>query len=163
MTLEDVNDTKLSLERAEKVDPQSSEVNSYRGQLEFEQGQMEEAPVAFHRAIACDGGNPTPYVNAALAVTNTPTPRGPPDVPEAIRLPEKAIEVDSQFQTAYIHFGQLSLSMATDLSTAQEVIALYYKGLQHCRTVEELKDIVNMITLTVAQVDAASALKMNIL
>ena len=129
MTLEDVNDTKLSLERAEKVDPQSSEVNSYRGQLEFEQGQMEEAPVAFHRAIACDGGNPTPYVNTALAVTNTPTPRGPPGVSEAIRLPEKAIEVDSQFQTAYIHFGQLSLSMATDLSTAQEVIALYYKGL----------------------------------
>ena len=163
MALEDVNGAKLSLERAEKVDPQSSEVHSYRGELEFAQGQMEEARAAFDRAIACDGANPTPYVNAALAVMNTPTPGGPPDIPEAIRLLEKAIEVDPQFQTAYVHLGQLKLSMATDLSTAKEVIALYDKGLEHCRTAEELKDIVSMRILTVAQVDAASALKMNTL
>ena len=38
------------------------------------------------------------------------------DVPEAIRLFEKTIDVDPQFQT-------------TDLSTAKEVITLYHKGL----------------------------------
>ncbi len=163
MALEDIEGAKRSLEKAEKIDPQSSEVHSYRGELQFAQGQMEEARAAFDRAIECDGGNPTPFVNAALAVMNTPTAGGPPDIPEAIRLLEKAIEVDPQFQTAYVHLGQLKLSMATDLTTARDVIALYDKGLDHCRTAEELKDIVSMRILTVAQVDAAGALKMNTL
>ena len=96
IALKCVNGAKMSLERAEKVCPQSSEVHSYRGELEFAQGQMEEVRAAFDRAITCDGGNPTPYVNAALAVMNI-------DIPEAIRLLEKAIEVDPQFQTAYVH------------------------------------------------------------
>ena len=53
--------------------------------------------------------------------------------------------------------------MATDLSTASEVVALYDRGLQYCRTAEELKDIVSMRLLTVAQVDAAQSLKMTTL
>ncbi len=164
MALDDIAGATRSLEKAEKIDPQSSEVHSYRGELHFAQGEMSEARAAFDRAIECDAGNPTPYVNAALAVMNTPPTAGqPPDIPEAIRLLEKAIEVDPQFQTAYVHLGQLKLSMATDLVTAREVIALYDRGLDHCRTAEELKDIVSMRILTVAQVDAASALKMNTL
>lgn len=164
MALDDIEGAKSSLEEAERIEPQSSEVHSYRGELFFAQSQMEEAREAFDKAIECDGGNPTPYVNAALAVMNIPSAPGhPPDIPEAIRLLEKAIEVDPQFQTAYVHLGQLKLSMATDLTTARDVIALYDKGLDHCRTPEELKDIVSMRVLTVAQVEAASALKMNTL
>ena len=164
MALDDIDGAKRSLEKAEEIDPQSSEVHSYRGELFFAQGEMVEARAAFDRAIECDAGNPTTFVNAALAVMNIPTTAGhPPDIPEAIRLLEKAIEVDPQFQTAYVHLGQLKLSMATDLTTAKEVIALYDKGLDHCRTAEELKDIVSMRILTVAQVDAAGVLKMNTL
>ena len=51
----------------------------------------------------------------------------------------------------------------TNLTTARDVIALYDKGLDHCCTAEDLKDIVNMRILAVAQVDAAGALKMNTL
>ena len=49
----------------------------------------------------------------------------------------------------------------TNLTTARDVIALYDKRLDHCCTAEDLKDIVNMRILAVAQVDAAGALKMN--
>jgi import receptor subunit TOM70 len=164
MAVDDAPGAKRSLDTAEQIDPQSSEVHSYRGELFFAQGQMEEAKAEFDRATECDGGNPTAYVNAALAVMNTPgAGGGPPDIPEAIRLLEKAIGVDPQFHTAYVHLGQLKLSMATSLTTAKEVVALYDKGLEYCRTADELRDIVSMRILTVAQVDAASALKMDTL
>ena len=164
MAMDDAAGAKRALDDAERIDSQSSEVHSYRGELYFAQGQMVEAKAEFDRAIECDAGNPTACVNAALAVMNTPgAGGGPPDIPEAIRLLEKAIDVDPQFHTAYVHLGQLKLSMATDLTTARDVISLYDKGLDYCRTAEELKDIVSMRILTVAQVDAASALKMDTL
>jgi len=164
MATEDLNGAKQCLDKAEAVDPQSSEVHSYRGELHFAQNEFVEARAEFDQAIKCDAGNPTPYVNAALAIMNTPPANGgPPDIKETISLLEKAIEVDPQFHSAYVHLGQLKLSMATDLSTAKEVVALYDKGLDHCRTAEELKDIVSMRILTVAQVDAAGILKMDTL
>eukprot|EP00551_Chaetoceros_affinis_P005746 CAMPEP_0203681238 /NCGR_PEP_ID=MMETSP0090-20130426/42233_1 /ASSEMBLY_ACC=CAM_ASM_001088 /TAXON_ID=426623 /ORGANISM="Chaetoceros affinis, Strain CCMP159" /LENGTH=652 /DNA_ID=CAMNT_0050549663 /DNA_START=126 /DNA_END=2084 /DNA_ORIENTATION=+ len=164
MATEDLEGAKRNLEMAAEIDPDSSEVHSYRGELHFAQGEFVEAKAEFDRAITCDAGNPTPYVNAALTVMNTqPDGGGPPDIPESIRLLEKAIEVDPQFQTAYVHLGQFKLSTATDLTTAKEVVALYDKGLDYCRTADELKDIVSMRILTVAQVDAAAMLKMDTL
>jgi len=163
MATDDLPGARKCLDRAGNIDPQSSEVHSYRGEMLFASGEYVEARAEFDRAIECDARNPTPYVNAALAVMNTPTSGGPPNISESIRLLEKAIEIDPQFQTAYIHLGQLKLSMATDLTTAKEVVALYDKGLDYCRTAEELKDIVSMRILTVAQVDAASMLKMDTL
>lgn len=163
MATEDLDGAKRHLDKAAEVDPDSSEVHSYRGELQFAQGDFVEAKAEFDRAIECDAGNPTPYVNAALTVMNTPGAGGPPDIPESIRLLEKAIEVDPQFHNAYVHLGQFKLSMATDLTTAKEVVALYDEGLEYCRTAEELKDIVSMRILTVAQVDAAAMLKMDTL
>eukprot|EP00557_Chaetoceros_sp_GSL56_P014854 CAMPEP_0176485226 /NCGR_PEP_ID=MMETSP0200_2-20121128/4929_1 /TAXON_ID=947934 /ORGANISM="Chaetoceros sp., Strain GSL56" /LENGTH=652 /DNA_ID=CAMNT_0017881861 /DNA_START=73 /DNA_END=2031 /DNA_ORIENTATION=+ len=164
LALGDEAGAKKSLDAAERIDPNSSEVHSYRGELLLAQGQMEEAKAEFDRAIDCDAGNPTPYVNAALAVMNTPSAGGgPPDIHEAIRLLEKAIDIDPQFHSAYVHLGQLKLCMATNLIAAREVIALYDKGLNYCRTADEMKDILSMRILTVAQVDAASALKMETL
>ena len=164
MATEDLDGAKRNLDKAAEIDPDSSEVHSYRGELHFAQGEFVEAKAEFDRAITCDPGNPTPYVNAALTIMNTPgTGGGPPDIPESIRLLEKAIEVDPQFHTAYVHLGQFKLSMATDLNTAKEVVALYDQGLDYCRTAEELKDIVSMRILTVAQVEAAAMLKMDTL
>jgi len=162
MATEDMSGASKCLMEAEKSDPKSSEVHSYRGEMHFANGEFTDARAEFDHAIDLDSTNPTPYVNAALAVMNVPpVGGGPPDIPEAIRLLEKAIEVDPQFHQAYVHLGQLKLSMATDLSTAKEVVSLYDKGLTYCRTAEELKDIVSMRILTVAQVDAASMLKMD--
>lgn len=164
MASEDMDGANRNLDMAAEIDPDSSEVHSYRGELHFAKGEMVEAKAEFDRAISCDPGNATPYVNAALTVMNTPpTGGGPPDIPESIRLLEKAIEVDPLFHTAYVHLGQFKLSMATDLTTAKEVVALYDKGLDYCRTADELKDIVSMRILTVAQVDAAAMLKMDTL
>ena len=86
-----------------------------------------------------------------------------PDFNEATRLLHKAIEVDPMFHAAYVQLGQLKLSMATDLTKAREVVELYDRGLEYCRTPEELKDICSMRILTVAQIDAAHALRMETL
>lgn len=163
MATEDLPGARRCLDKAQEIDPHSSEVHSYRGEMLFQSAEFVEARAEFDRAIECDARNPTPYVNAALAVMNTPVDDGPPDIAESITLLEKSIEIDPQYQTAYIHLGQLKLSMATDLSTAKEVVALYDKGMDYCRTAEELKDIVSMRILTVAQVEAASTLKMDTL
>ena len=67
------------------------------------------------------------------------------------------------FHAAYVHLGQLKLSMATTLDDARKVIALYDAGIEHCRTAEELRDICSMRILTVSQIDAASSLGMETL
>ena len=68
--------------------------------------------------------------------------------------------MDPYFHAAYIQLGQLKLGTASDLDSAREVIALYDKGVEYCRTKEELKEMQSMRVLTQAQVDAATALKM---
>ena len=112
-----------------------------------------------------DATNPTPYVNMALTLMNTlqMTATGPPDMSEITRLLTKAIQIDPQFHLAYVHLGQLKLSMAKDLVEAKEVVKLYDEAMMHCRSKDEMKDICNMRILTVAQVDAASMLGMTTL
>lgn len=161
-----MDDANRCLEKAEDVsNGESSEVHSYRGEMHFARGEMEMAKDAFKKAVECDPRNPTPHVNAALAVMNSPgTNGGPPDIPEAITMLEQALKIDPQFHAAYVHLGQLKLTMATNLNEGREVIQLYDRGLKLCcRTPDELKDIVSMRILTVAQIDAATALKMDTL
>ena len=83
------------------------------------------------------------------------------DTAEAIRLLEKAIEVDPQFHAAYVQLGQLKLGTALTIDAAQEVVSLYDRALQYCRTADELKDLCSMRILTIAQVEAATNLKMD--
>eukprot|EP00549_Striatella_unipunctata_P022683 CAMPEP_0118682962 /NCGR_PEP_ID=MMETSP0800-20121206/5774_1 /TAXON_ID=210618 ORGANISM="Striatella unipunctata, Strain CCMP2910" /NCGR_SAMPLE_ID=MMETSP0800 /ASSEMBLY_ACC=CAM_ASM_000638 /LENGTH=610 /DNA_ID=CAMNT_0006579405 /DNA_START=81 /DNA_END=1913 /DNA_ORIENTATION=- len=163
MANNEVEEAKEALKLAESLDPESSEVNSYWGEMHFAQGELPQAKERFEKAMKADPLNPSPYVNSALVLMNTPAAGGLPDVPEAIRLLEKAIEIDPSFHAAYVHLGQLRLSMATELDKARDVIALYDKGLENCRTPEELSDICSMRILTVAQVDAATMLKMETL
>jgi mitochondrial import receptor subunit TOM70 len=159
---DDAAGAKKHLTTAERVDPDSSEVQSYRGELYFTQQEFDKAKEQFQKAQKLEPKNPTPYVNAALAVLNTPPRPGQQlqMAQEACDLLEKAIEVDPQFQAAYVQLGQLRLGMATDLSSARNVVALYDQGLTYCRTKDEMKDLMGMKLLTQAQVDAASALKM---
>ncbi|KAL3801459.1 hypothetical protein ACHAWO_002171 [Cyclotella atomus] len=162
MAKEDMSGAKRVLDEAAECDPDSSEVHCYRGELHFAQGEFDEAKSEFEKAMKCDNTNPTPYVNSALAVMNTPPTSGAmmPDFPEAISLLEKAIDIDPMFHSAYVQLGQMKLAMATDLTKAREVVELYDRGLEYCRTPEELKDICSMRMLTLAQVDAAHALNM---
>jgi len=165
MAKEDMDGARRMLDQAEEYDPDSSEVHCYRGELHFARGEFANAKEEFEKAMTCDPYNPTPYVNASLAVVNTPPTNGSniPDFAQAVKLLEKAIGVDPMMHGAYVQLGQMKLSMATDLSRAKEVVDLYDKGLEYCRTPEELKDICSMRILTVAQIDAANALKMQTL
>ena len=161
-TENDALGAKKHLEKAERADPDSSEVQSYRGELLFTQNDFPAAKEQFEKAIKMEPKNPTPYVNCALAILNTPPAPGKQleVAQEACNLLEKAIEVDPQFNAAYVQLGQLKLGMATDLDSARSVIALYEQGLKHCRVKEEMKDLLSMKLLTTAQVDAATMLKM---
>lgn len=159
--MEDVDAAKKQLAAAEKLDPNSSEVQSYYGEIAFTRGELQEAQDYFQKAIKLAPNNPTPYVNAALTVLNTPPPPGQiPDTAEAIRLLEKAIEVDAQFHAAYVQLGQLKLGTALTIEAAEDVVALYDQGLRYCRTKDELKDLCSMRILTIAQVEAAKGLGM---
>jgi len=161
---EDMDGAKRLLDQAEEYDPDSSEVHCYRGEIRFTKGEFELARSDFEKASECDPYNPTPYMNASLAIMNTPPAAGQiPDIAGAIKLLEKSIERDPMLYTAYVQLGQMKLSMATDLAKAKEVVDLYDKGLKYCRTSEELKDICCMRILTLAQIDAAHALKMETL
>jgi mitochondrial import receptor subunit TOM70 len=139
----------------------AAEILSYRGELFFTQGEMQEARNHFEKAIAMDPSNPTPYMNAALTILNTPPEPGQmPDAKAVMELLEKAIAVDQQFTAAYIHLGQLKLGTARDLESARRVITLYDQALEHCRQPEEVKELCSMRILAVAQVDAATMLHM---
>ena len=165
MAKEDMDGARRQLDQAEEYDPDSSEVHCYRGELYFARGEFVNAKESFEKSMTADPYNPTPYVNASLAVVNTPPANGSnvPDFPQAVKLLEKAIEVDPMMHGAYVQLGQMKLSMAADLKKAKEVVELYDKGLEYCRTPEELKDICSMRILTIAQIDAAQALHMDTL
>lgn len=153
---------KSHLDKAARVDPDSSEVQSYKGELLFTQNEFMEAKEQFEKAIKLEPKNPTPYVNAALALLNSPPEPGKQleIAMQALGFLEKAVQVDPQFQAAYIQLGQLKLGMAQDLGSAREVLALYERGLSYCRTKDEMRDLCSMKILTQAQVDAATMLKM---
>lgn len=157
----EVNKARKQLDAAERIEPQSSEVQSYRGELHFTQGEFDEARQQFERAIALDSNNPTPYVNAAMAILQTPTSPGQvPDTNTIIGMLEKAIEIDPSFTIAYTHLGNLKLGTATQLDSAKEVVKLYDQALAHCRSEDEIKELCSMRVLAVAQIDAASSLGM---
>jgi len=73
MATNDVEGAKKALDMAGEVDPESSEVHSYRGEMRFASGDFVEARKEFDKAVECDPTNATPYINAALAAMNTPT------------------------------------------------------------------------------------------
>ena len=160
-SMNDIDGAKRQLDLAENEDPKSSDVKSHRGELFFTQNMMEEAREQFEKAIKLEPGNPTPYVNCAMTILNTPLNPGQiPDTMAIMDFLERAIEVDPQFTAAYMQLGQIALGTATDLNSAKEVIKLYDNGLTNCRTKEEIRELVSMRTLAVAQVDAASQLGM---
>ena len=159
---QDPTNAQKQLDAAERVEPNSSEVQSYRGELFFTQNEMTQARQQFEKAIQLEPKNPTPYVNAAMAILNTPptAPGQTVDAPAAIRLLEQALEVDPQFMAAYVQLGQLKLGTAVELTAARQVIELYDQALDNCRTPEDLKELCSMRILAVAQVEAAALLKM---
>jgi len=164
MATQDLPNAKKHIDLAENLDPESSEVHSYRGEMYFSEGNLEEARNAFDTAVECDSTNAAPLVNSALAIMNTPGKGGgPPEFLEAISMLEKAVIVEPQFLQAYVHLGQLKLSMATDLTIAKEVIALYDKGMTYCKGADDFREILSMRILAIAQVEGASMLKMETL
>lgn len=158
----DANLAKQQLDYAEQYEPNSSEIQSYRGEVCFTQGEMDAAYQHFLKAIELEKLNPTPYVNAAMALLNTPMsePGQLPNTIEVIRLLEKAIEIDNQFTAAYIHLGQLKLGTSLSLNDAKNVIQLYDQGLINCRSPEEIKELCGMRILAISQIEAATQLKM---
>ena len=96
MMSNNVSEAMKSLDSAERFDPVSSEIHSYRGELYFTQGELEKAKEEFEIAMRNNPNNPNAYVNAALAIMNIPTSTGMPDFQEGIRLLSKAIEIDPQ-------------------------------------------------------------------
>jgi import receptor subunit TOM70 len=96
MASNDIDGAKKCLEKAERINPRSSEVHSYRGEMHFAQEEYEEAKKEFDKAIECEPNNPTPYVNAALALMNTPSLTGT-EIEGAINLLSKAVEVNLIF------------------------------------------------------------------
>jgi mitochondrial import receptor subunit TOM70 len=131
-------------------------VYSYRGELAFTQGRMDEARSNFEKAMELDSTNPTPYVNAAMVILNSPPQQFQmPDTNLACSLLEKAISIDPQFSAAYVHLGQIRLGMATEIETAKTVVDLYEQGLANCRTAEEVKELCGMLVLAKSQVAAA--------
>jgi len=159
------NDIESAKSTLDQCDDECSEVHSYRGEIHFAMGEFDDAKQEFELAMKYDPTNPTPFVNMALTIMNTlqMTAAGPPDMSEITRLLNKAIQIDPQFHLAYVHLGQLKLSMAKDLVEAKEVVKLYDEAMMHCRSKDEMKDICNMRILTVAQIDAASLLGMTTL
>lgn len=161
VAVNDLDGAKQQLDLAEQAEPNSSEVATYRGELHFTTGDMVAAKEQFDKACELEPTNPTPFVNAALAVLNTPPPPGQtPDAALVMGLLEKAIVADPQFAPAYIQLGQIKLGTAANLDAARDVIGLYDNALKNCRAPEEVKELCSMRTLAVAQVEAAEQLHM---
>jgi Tfp pilus assembly protein PilF len=157
----DIDEASRQIDLAENEDPKSTEVLSHRGELLCMQEKPEEAKAYFEKAIALEPNNPAPYLNCALIMLHVPASQGQmPDAMAIVNLLEKAIQVDPQYAEAYLQLGRLSLSLATDLVAAREVIRLYDRGLENCRTLEEVNQLCQMRIMAVAQVQAAEDLKM---
>ena len=153
-----------SLNAADALSPNSSDVQIYMGELHYTMGKINEALACFEKAMELDASNPNGFVNAALAIMNRPVVMGqPPDTERVIDLLEKGLKLDPQFQGAYIHLGQLKLTLAKDLDDCLAVIKLYKDGLNQCRTSDETGDLLKMLIMAECQYDAAKLLGMETL
>lgn len=149
------------LDLADTLCPKNSDVQVYKGELFFTMGKVDEALKCFEKGMEYDRSNPNAYVNAALAIMNIPAVMGsPPDTGRACDLLEKGLEIDPQFQGAYIHLGQLKLTLARDIEECVPVIDLYKEGLCQCRTKDEMADLLKMLIMAESQYDAAKLLGM---
>ena len=149
---------------ADKLSPKSSDIQVYLGELHFTTEKVDKALASFEKAMEYDKNNPNAYINAALAIMNQqPLPGQPPDVVRAMELLEKGLDIDPQFQGAYIHLGQLKLTMAKRLEDCLEVVELYNRGLNQCRTKDEMADLVKMLVMAECQYNAAKLLGMTTL
>ena len=147
------------LAKAENLQPKSSDVQIYRGELAFTQGDIPGALLCFEKALEFNSTNPNAYVNAALAILNHQNADGsPPDFFRARDLLEKGVEIDPQFQGAYSHLGQLNLTLARDIGECRAVVDLYDKGMNHTKTEAELKELLRMRIMAQAQYEAAKEL-----
>ncbi|GMI28808.1 hypothetical protein TeGR_g15283, partial [Tetraparma gracilis] len=123
------------------------------------QGDVAAALKAFEKALKLDDKNPNGYVNAALALLNQqPADGGMPDFFRARDLLQKGIEIDPQFQGAYVHLGQLNLTLAKDIGECKAVVDLYDAGMNQTKTEGELKELLRMRVMAQAQYEAASSL-----
>ena len=146
------------LDLADTLCPKNSDVQVYKGELFFTMGKVDEALKCFEKGMEYDRSNPNAYVNAALAIMNIPAVMGsPPDTGRACDLLEKGLEIDPQFQGAYIHLGQLKLTLARDIEECVPVIDLYKEGLCQCRTKDEMADLLKMLIMAESQYDAAKS------
>jgi len=162
MTIDEISEAQKCLDLAVSIDPYSSDVHSYLGEMLFSRGNFVHARREFELAIKYDPQNPTAYFNTALMIMNSPPDGGGvPNISEAVDLLEKTIKIDPQFHQAYVHLGQLKLSMSMDLTAARRVISLYNEGLAYCHKREEMRDILSMKILAIAQVEAATILRMD--
>ncbi len=153
------NGAKELLKKASRMAPGSSDVHIYRGELAFTEGDVVGALKAFEKALECDKSNPNAYVNAALAILNQPpSDGGMPDFIRARDFLEKGIELDPQFQGAYVHLGQLCLTLAQNVSECKEVVDLYDSGMNQSKNDAELKELLRMRIMAQAQYEAASSL-----
>jgi len=156
---QNIDGAKKFLEAAAKMAPRNSDVQIYLGELAFTTGDVAGALKCFEKSLKFDPKNPNAYVNAALAILNQQPAAGEmPDFFRAKELLQKGIDIDPQFQGAYVHLGQLNLTLAQNVTECKDVVDLYDAGMNHTKTEGELKELLRMRIMAEAQYQAALAL-----
>jgi len=145
--MNDFDQASASCKKAVDLAPHLPQVHNYYGEVLLNQGKGAEAKKSFEKASEIDPVFPDPVVNQGLLLLNT----APPNVEGALGLFDKAIQIDPQCQTAYIHRAQVLFQM----QQYEKSLSEYETAIKWSKTEAELSEICAFREAALAQMEAA--------
>jgi import receptor subunit TOM70 len=129
-------------ENARKQFPHAADIHFYQGEVLLDHQDIDGALACFERATKTTPSLPLPYLNQAIIQSHV---KG--NVAAGIELTQKAIEVDSRCDLAYMHLAQMFMAQGR----IDEAIAMYEKSLTLARTSLDVENAVMGIEASHAQ------------
>lgn len=140
-------------ERARKKLPRSSELLCSYSEFKMSiNNDLEDGLRLLEKAIALDNSNPVPLEQKGILNLQMG------DFPNAKECFEKCLELDPLIPRIHLYLASAEMQRAVKQEDFQKAFEYFDKALKACRTVEELEEPLNVLTVAKARLEAMGRL-----
>ncbi|TFJ87400.1 hypothetical protein NSK_001732 [Nannochloropsis salina CCMP1776] len=140
------------IEKAKRAAPRNADVVAAYAEFLLMQGKVEEAGKELEKSIRLDPSNPMPHINKALVAWQGE------DAVTARETLQHVIEMDPQYQPAYSFLANLLFKGVSTVEDSKPAFEIIDKGMQICRSKDDLEELAQIKVLAMAKLDGAKRL-----